>query len=516
MRQDFRAPEGFFTWNDPPAEKQRVFVHAPGYVVAALGEFDFSAPPELLVELERGERLRGSVLDAQGNPVPDALVYAEDEAPSDGLMFLHSEHAFWIPNQARTGADGRFTLESLARGAHTLRVEAAGYAMARRAGVPVPLNGEELTLTLGPGGAISGRIERDDGGPWAEAEVVVVAMDRDQGQRTSVAVTRTDLAGRYRFEHLPAVTMLVLVMRAEDRPDVRPVEVMEATTVTVDFLAPRRGVRLEGRLFDHEKKPLPLRNLGLFERETANWSENWVASTTNAEGGYAFEGAAPGRYVLYLVDDLGSGVRCLDEVTLPEGASIVQHDLIAASGALDVEVRAADDARALAQVDLLVLRRGLDTADTEDFEAYGSSGADGRCRITPLRAGRYTVVAYPRQADLGFERSAEFELADGEARALALELGPGMEFTVVARSADGQALGNAYVTVHDEGGHAYHLSRTPLTDDQGRYRAPGLPPGHYRLEVEREGFQTAELSIECQLGRELVVPIVLVPRTSPR
>ncbi|RMG46411.1 MAG: carboxypeptidase regulatory-like domain-containing protein, partial [Acidobacteria bacterium] len=52
----------------------------------------------------------------------------------------------------------------------------------------------------------------------------------------------------------------------------------------------------------------------------------------------------------------------------------------------------------------------------------------------------------------------------------------------------GAVLPDAIVTiVHVATG----MTRTVMTDENGRYRVPGLPLGDYELRAEHQGFQTA-------------------------
>ena len=54
------------------------------------------------------------------------------------------------------------------------------------------------------------------------------------------------------------------------------------------------------------------------------------------------------------------------------------------------------------------------------------------------------------------------------------------------------------------------ITRTVITDDEGRYRASELPLGNYEVQAELVGFQTVVRSgIKLTVGREAVVDIVL-------
>lgn len=508
--RDFTSSDGFFAWPDPPRGKQRVFVHAPGFALCALGEHDFSgAPPELSAELVAGVTLRGSVLDAAGNPVAGALVIAEDEAPTDGLLFLHSEHTFWLPVRAETGPDGRFELAHLAPGSKSLRIEAEGCATTWVDGLTVDGSPrEELVVRLGRGGAIEGRVEEDDGSPWVDAEVVVVAMDQHLRERQSVGLARTDAEGRFRFEHLPPLPMLVVLLRSELRPDVRPVQVETDKLARCDFPAPLQGIRVHGHLRDADGQPVGLRSLGLFDRETASWNQDWVASTTAPDGSYAFEGVRPGAYALYLVDQLGRGLRCLGEIDVGPGSGDVEHELVVPSGSLAVHARAAADGAPVAQAFLMLMR--LEDDGRRTFAAYELLD-DGRALLTQLAPGRYSIAIYPMVPGLAHAQSEPVHVGAEAAPPLELVLEPGCTAEVVVRAPDGRPLEGATVVFRDARGQEHQFSRVPATDAEGRYVAHGLRPERYRVVVALSGHATATVAHDFRLGHAPEIPVLLTP-----
>jgi protocatechuate 3,4-dioxygenase beta subunit len=513
--------DGAFRWPDPPSGKQRVFVHAPGYALCALGEHELSgALPELVATLEVGESVRGSVLDEAGNPVPNALVLSENEIASDGLLFAHAEAAlaFWLPIQARTGADGRFELAHLGAGTHALRADAPGFAPSWKDGVRVPreveARAEELVLRLGRGGAIEGRVTRADGGPWAEAELVVVAMNDGDRPLTTFGLARTAADGTYRIEHLPPTTLIVVVMSrdsttAMERPEVRPVQIVAGASVRADFPAPQRGIRLHGRLLDAEGAPLAQRNLGLFDAESASWNQDWVATTTHSDGAFAFEGVEPGRYFLFAIGDVGQDLTCIDELELGPGASDVERELRLARGRLAVQIFEAETAAPVARAALILMR--VSDAGRTDFAGFGMSADDGRFEFAALRPGRHYVVAYPTVPGLAFGESARVDLDEGAPIALEIGLEPGGSVDVVVRDAEGRGLEGAVVVFLDEREGEHLFARLPQTDARGRFQAHGLAPGLYRVRAEKPGYQGTPVEFRFELGRELEVPLVLAP-----
>lgn len=515
----FTSADGVFRWPDPPSGKQRVFVHAAGHALCMLGEFDLAGElpelsAELAVQLVRGTSVHGSVLDPDGNPVAGALVTSERDAATDGLFLNGAEQFFWLPIRTVTGPDGRFELAHLQPGEHTLRVSAPDFATAWKPRVRVPRPpGSELLIDLPVGGTVEGRITREDGGPEADSEVVCVVMDQS-GPLTNFAYTRTDADGRYRFEHMPPTTMIVVRMRVQsgtERPDVRPVQVVDDGTVTVDFDAPRRGVRLHGRVLASDGTPVPHQNLGLFQHEVARWNQNWVASSTGADGAYVFDGVTPGRYEVYLIEEMGLGLRCLEELEI--AGSDMEHELHLPPGRLEVTVVDAKTGAPVERTVLSVMRASDKDGDSGSgrFAAYGMTDAQGRFGFTDLRAGTYRVFAYPTRAGLGFACGEPLQLDEDEPGTLTLRLGEGGPVDVLVHAPDGKALEGAAVVFFDEDGEEHAFSRLPLTDAAGSYRAHGLRPGNYRVAAYLEGYRSSPVAFHFEPGQELEIPIVLAP-----
>jgi protocatechuate 3,4-dioxygenase beta subunit len=512
----FTSPEGRFRWPDPPAGKQRVFVHAPGLALGALGEFDLSGElPALRAELAEGVLVRGLVLDADGNPVPNALVLSEHEAPSDGLLLSAPERAFWLPIRARSGPDGRFELAHLRPGTHTLRAGAAGFAPLWRDGIQVPRAPvDELVFELGRGGTVEGTVLREDGGPAAEAEVVLVGMDQGERPCVSFDYTHTGGDGSYRFEHVPAATMIVVTMRTPTTPEVRPILVTEGQTVRADFGSEPRGIRVHGRVLTADGGALAGQSLGLFDAESATWNEDWIATTTLADGSYSFEGVEPGRFQVFLIDELGRGLRCVDEFAVPAGAPEFAHEVRLSGAELAVTVFDARSAEPVPQAALMLMRR--EHGGRESFCGVGITDPEGRFVFVDQRPGTYEVYAYPTRVGLGFERSERVTLVGpgpGASAPAELEIGlsEGGAVVVLVRAPDGRALEGAVVVFHDEGGEEHTFSRLPMTDSAGRYRAVGLRPGSYRVSAHLDGYQGTPVAFRLDLARELEVPVLLAP-----
>jgi hypothetical protein len=438
-------------------------------------------------------------------------VIAADEAPTDGLFFAHAEHAFWLPVATRSGPDGRFVLAH-ARGAplgNVLRASAEGFAPTWRA---KSFPGEEAELVLRRGGTLEGRVSSADGGPLADAQLVVVAMEQPTLPRTNFALASTDSEGNYRLENLPPLTMIVVRMQDDDRPDVRPLQMIDGATVRVDFGAPLVAVALEGNLLAADGTPKPLQNLGLFERSSATWNSSWIASTTDSRGRFLFPAVAPGHYLVFLIDALGNQLRCVDELELGTELLHVVRDIHVPASRLEVRVRSAADGAPLGAVGVVL--EHLEADGSAPFAALASSNAEGQARLSEQRPGRYRVTAYPTDGRHGYATREEVELGDTPTE-LEFVLGPGGAALVTVHAADGRALPRASVVFDAGDGREHNFSQVPETDSDGRFRAVGLAPGTYTVRVRMAGFEPVEKRLDFQPGEEALVPVVLSP-TAPR
>jgi hypothetical protein len=332
-------------------------------------------------------------------------------------------------------------------------------------------------------------------------------MEQPSLSRTNFALARTDLEGRYRLEHLPALTLIAVLMR-DGRPDVRPLQMLDGAEVTIDFETSLAGLRLTGRVLDAEGRPLALQNIGLFDRKKATWNSEWIASTTNREGQYLFEGLAPGDYLVFLIDELGRGLRCVDGFTLSDELLLHERDIRVPRGELGVRLRSEQEDTPIAGA--AVVLEYLDPEGDTHFSAMGVSGADGTFHFVEQRPGRYRLVAYPTDGRHGFLLIPMVELRS-EPTTLELELPPGGSVTVRVRSSDGRPVARARVLFAATDGLEHNFSQVPETDSDGLFRAVGLTRGRYVVRVALDGYRPLERPFDFELDPESRLELTLDP-----
>ena len=194
-----------------------VEVRAPGFARSfsppfsyANGETTDPLPPRTVtVRLTPGGRVAALVQDVDGAPIADARITTH---PADAPAWRPGEHAplpgARVPRTsdalARTGADGRATLTTLAPGRYRLHAVAPGLCDAVSAPFEVTdgANADPVELTLAPGCLVIGSV-RVDGAPAGQVKVSLVRVDPppdDPGAPTAFADAVTGPDGRYAFD----------------------------------------------------------------------------------------------------------------------------------------------------------------------------------------------------------------------------------------------------------------------------------------------------------------------------
>lgn len=144
-----------------------------------------------LGDLLLGDRvvLRGRVIDGRGRPVPGAAVSAYVNGGMDlsqGIALAMATTALDNPlpsDEATTETDGTFQLAALTPGRpYEIKAKSPGYALSVQTDLVVApdRNNAVLTIVLGPGATVKGRVVDESGHGVAKATVVAL---EDQGMR---------------------------------------------------------------------------------------------------------------------------------------------------------------------------------------------------------------------------------------------------------------------------------------------------------------------------------------------
>jgi protocatechuate 3,4-dioxygenase beta subunit len=252
---------------------------APGYATVTV-PVELSAGDSLATSLrfEPEQLLEGVVHDGRGRPLPDALVLAWPMGKRQGTLL-----------EARSGADGRFTLAGLPRGSWTLLAEAPGFGTLQLERVEVPsrpltlrLEGESRSLT---GAVVSGNR------PVVGAKVMLGSA--------SLRAPRTTVTGKNGTFAFHGVGRGKYTMRASHER-LASLPAHQLIDDGTGWLAPYRlsldtGAFVEGQVLDDTGKPLAGAPVEIIAVPSDDLPD---ATTADKSGRFSLGPLPPGRYQL--------------------------------------------------------------------------------------------------------------------------------------------------------------------------------------------------------------------------
>jgi RNA polymerase sigma factor (sigma-70 family) len=469
---------GFVTFAGLPADSYVVEVvhraHPPAQrriTTAGLG-----VPRTETVELGESATLVGMVRRG-GNPAATIRVMFEG---ADSLFYRR---------EIATDRDGRFVMERLAVGQHTLLFAATTAWVSR----PVTLRaGEQVVAFDLPGGPdIVGRLLMPDGSPAVRWNVVAQRAD-EFGWSSKVAAT--DAEGRFRCGELPAMSYRLIATGAEGGG--HTFFIAHSSATSADYRLPAAALWQ------------PARITGRIEGAPANATLMTAADPGNVGSGAQLGGdgtialgpLAPGRRRLWL--DRDGEVLWLTEVELTSGQALDLGVIsLARHGALAVTVRSAPGIDAAsAQVSL----RAAVASDGESFGPRLRLGADGAWHCGRVPAGEWwlTVVSEGSAPDV-----RKLVVEPGTTRRIDVVLASAVAVEVHYAVAEGDAksVGWRRETVRRVSDRAivcYRGLSGPL-----RTRLD-LAPGSYTIEVETGGCFRGVATFDVPAPATVAVPLM--------
>ena len=232
------------------------------------------------------ERISGRVVDAGGAPVAGALVNAHA-----------SDSAEWksASGQATTDAAGRFAVEGLDPGRHTVTASHTGYAA--RTADPVAAGAADVVLDLQRGVSVSGRVIEAEGGAPVPAFNVIVARRDGPVKEISVASHAVvDAEGRFTVPDLGPGDYRVRATAYGHAPS-RPLDVTVDGSATAPLeIRLGRGGKLAGKLVEASGgAPIEGARISLETTlDSSTAAPAVVNALTNAQGDFELTGVPPG------------------------------------------------------------------------------------------------------------------------------------------------------------------------------------------------------------------------------
>ena len=446
---------------------QRVRIAAPGWAPATLKDVRPGAP--LSVTLQRGAAIEGTVRDGttQG-PVAGATV----EARSDIVMYVP-----WDPDadvvRATTDERGRFRLEGLVTGLHSVAARVRGFDRASRSSVPT---GTRVDLFLFPGAAVRGVVRDEQGQPLARAAVRAESEIRGFGPGPSSFAT-AGADGRFELTGLAGGSYR-LVARHPERPPtwISGVVVERGAEVDVEIVISRGGV-VSGRLVAAEDKPVAGRVLlqEADDRPVPRLLEDLLIADAGPDGRFRLT-LPPGSHALGVLAP-GYGPKRLD---VDVGAKPVDLGDVLLDPGLVIRGRVRERSGLPVPDAVLLAQPARPTMMAMDWPLEARSEADGAFVIGGLTAGTYGV--HVRVPGYG-EKTQPFDAGTEKADFVLDRTG---SISGIAVDDAGSAVPSFRVTARPVGedrasGPSSRMEPSEGTD--GRFVLPDVPEGTWVLEV---------------------------------
>jgi protocatechuate 3,4-dioxygenase beta subunit len=296
---------------------------------------------EINMALSGAGRLVGIVLDAKGDPVAGAKVFARGQSPDEenpggnmrgGGRMMQRIREQLNPRVTVTDDQGRFELPGLApRLAWLAAVTADGFVETESERVRIAEGDtREVEIVLLPGGVLEGRVV-DEGGRWVSgARVRHGLLDPEMARRRNITsweiqgvmepdVVNTASDGTFRLTDLKA-GLQVIQVEADGYVTLikRDVRLQAGEVRTGHLMTVRRGETIKGIVLDDSGRPVSGAAVGMStggrpsmggqnSQDLAPVGESGgddiapaLFNSTQADGRFRIENVPPGTYSIYV------------------------------------------------------------------------------------------------------------------------------------------------------------------------------------------------------------------------
>ena len=452
-----------------PDQPVTLFASKTGYGGKAMASLRPPLDEPLAIVLELAARIKGRVVDKQGDPVQRASVNVNPDhrVMTSAQMMRQRGRATW----ARTGPDGAFLIEDVQPGAQQVTVDAEGYQQQVRSGIEVAAGSElELELVLEAGAVVEGTVTTAAGEPVAQASInVTEPIEGFTGGNLISAHGQTDFEGRYRIVGAPTGPARISVHRNSGQQMEKSIEVKPGNNV-VDLVL-ERGFEITGQVVAPDGAPMAGANLSIqqiTQPGAVHFSfGNQPQARSASDGRFALTGIKAGKYKVSASRE-GYAPALSEELDV---AGDVTGLLLELSTGGTLKGR--------------VLGLEFDELGVLTLVAYSQHGGmrqgrvdfEGEYAFTSLAPGQWHVQAQVPSS--GRSTSLQVDVPEGVPEVLKdIEFGTGFTLTGIVLDG-GEPLAGANVTASSMSGSAGFGA----SGGDGRFRIEGLKAGAYQVMV---------------------------------
>lgn len=498
--QAVHGEDGSFVLEDVPAGTWEVVAQAKGYQTARVGGLSVEeggTRDGVEVRLTRGSAIRGRVLDGtSGAPVLDASVTVQRGGGGGRALDI-----LMGASDARTNADGQFSIDGVSAGSYTVVAQHPDYAQATTV-VEVKDGAASAELRMVPGGTVGGVVLSETSAPLAGASVSLSAGAGGGrggfggGGFGGGQSATTDEAGRFRFLHVTAGRYSVSAsLRGHQAPGVDVVlQAGETRDNLVVSLA--SGAHIRGVVAN-----VPASVAGTVRVSASGPDGYSAAATAGGDGTFELTGAPAGPVDLRATAGQPGGTMrsATAQIVIADGQTDAQARIAFEDG-FTLTGTVTRGGQALASAMVMASRGGGGGA------ASARTDGTGAYRLEGLLEGAYTVTAMPPPDTGGAPKSQPVTLS-GDAT-LDIVIPSARVGGTVVEAGTRQPLADAVVQAAGVQGGG-RGPRSATSDSNGHFGLEDLDPTPTTVTVRKTGFQleTRQVTPAEGGGDDLVIEL---------
>jgi RNA polymerase sigma-70 factor (ECF subfamily) len=468
--------------------------------------------------IDREHDLHGSVIDPSGVPIVGAKVEVFRDTSTMRLEIPRATGNRRPVAVIFTDAQGEFAVALPVGRPFELDISAENRATTK---LGYRYAGEHVTVQLGLSAVLQGRVTlAANGESVAGALVQVRTMGSAIRSFLSVSECETDADGRFRFESLPGVEVLLKITPRTTGAPVGRMLVLVPGDTHDENVQIEAGEEIRGRVLDAETgEPIPNAEVGEVE-----WVERM--GRANASGEYVYSGVRPGRALALQARAPGYcqttfRFRTLGVDDLPDHVDFrLSRGQVLRGRVIDSNGRTLEGVEVAA-----VANRRMDPPPTGTDWIGGRTDDRGRFELSGLRRDLHHTL-FTRTDDFG---AVAYALPAPSPEQDVIDLGdvvlPPMsvlhgkvidesgnavpDWAVTLRGANEDRWRFSEQDPRDQDVDKFVAERTGRTDDLGRFAFADLAMGEYRVEVGLP-YTTARTSRTVSVPRGGIVEDVEV------
>ncbi|WP_270182938.1 carboxypeptidase regulatory-like domain-containing protein [Alkalihalobacillus sp. CinArs1] len=462
---------------------------SPGFYTITVSKMGYSTETVGASVVENEVTLANATLIPNPGTL-EGTVQSSGDPLSGAVITVRDDRTEAIITQVITDDQGRYTALGLAPGPYTIIASAEDFQSQFKGATIVSDQTTTVNFSLEPNpSSVSGTIINGDTGLPITGSMIEVQIFDAAG--TLVTTAFTNLNGEYEVTDLPPGIYNITAHAADFQSNSATASLLPGASTVVDIeLTPAPG-NIVGTVTDSDGNPLSNVSVRIID------DQGLLVGTilTDSNGGYVFNGLAPGNYT---VTAIASGFQSSSTgaIVEPNETTIVNQSLESNPGSISGTVSPVVEGTTVT----------LRTSD-DLFVATTLLNEAGEFTFSNLVPGEYIVSATAPNYRVS---TAGATVVADQITSVDLTMQPNpSEMSGTITDPSGNPIPNATIQIIDTNGS---ILGSGATDQSGQYVIGNLPPGSFSVIVSAQDFASTTGGITLTPGQTVTdADFVLIP-----